>query len=335
MINPNNNFNSSSADEDCRTKLAKLWNLIPLFIRFLVLITIVIYLLDLFVPFISFSLSNIPLYTIFYFQIWRLITTVFITTSILNIILILVFWVRDASGLESKIGTIKYMIIFFMNSILIQIIYCFLSGLIALVCQNKMIMASKLGSHGRVQNSGLWPLIMCEMTLLCMANPNSSMKILFFPCQFKAKFYPLIIFVFFCFLNSFLIDLEVLSGIIYGYLYHFFLKNKLKISNELINKIERSVLCKWITKLNGFCINMGGDQQQFVPYAQTQNGRTVNISDGRKSGFNSFGGKGTTVGGTLGKTTADGYDGVSENSVNQSVPKPQLESLDEKIKSDI
>ena len=84
----------------------------PLFTKYYFLITIILYILNLKLPFISYYLINIPSFTIMKFQIWRLITSVFISTNILQIILAFLVWFRYASMLEKLSGTVKYAIYF-------------------------------------------------------------------------------------------------------------------------------------------------------------------------------------------------------------------------------
>ena len=45
----------------------------------------------------------------------------------------------------------------------------------------------------KVNNSGIWPIIICETTLLCLNNPDSKIKFLFVPSPIRAKYYPFII----------------------------------------------------------------------------------------------------------------------------------------------
>ena len=91
---------------------------------------------------------------------------------------------------------------------------------------------------GKVENNGIWPLIMGELTLLCMTNPEVPMRVFFFPCEVKAKYYPIVLFFLFVMFNGMQIDFGVLSGIIYGFLYHYLLRNRLQISDQFIQKLE-------------------------------------------------------------------------------------------------
>ena len=84
--NNNNNNNLNVSQIDLISKIKIFWNSIPLFVKFIISSTMIFYILNLFISYISFFLTNIPLFTIYKFQLWRLITNVFITTSLLNII---------------------------------------------------------------------------------------------------------------------------------------------------------------------------------------------------------------------------------------------------------
>ena len=238
-------------DTEVKAGLIKIWRSIPIFIKFLTLSSIILYILNLFLPFIAYILSNIPLYSVNYFQVWRLITSVFITTNIYNLILGLLFWVRDAASLETSLGTIKYMLIFFRNSILIQILYTAVISLVAFITKNKLFMAAKCQNY-LVTNSGFWPMLMCEITLLCLCNPNTNVQFLFIPLKFKAKYYPFIWFAFFCVGNGLHNDLEVLVGIGYAFLFQLFLKKWLNISDSFIEKLENNFAFKWMKTINSF-----------------------------------------------------------------------------------
>ena len=97
-------------------RIIKIWNNIPLFIKFFLIMTFIFYFLNLFTNNIAFFLSNIPYYTITKYQFWRLITTIFISTNFFKIIIGLICWVKYASSLETSMGTIKYMTIFILNT---------------------------------------------------------------------------------------------------------------------------------------------------------------------------------------------------------------------------
>ena len=286
----------------------------PLFIKIVVFSTIILYIINLFIPYVAYFLADIPYFTIFYAQIWRLITTSFITTNILSIIFSLFFWFREAVKVEKSTGTIKYMLIFLMNTFFINILYCLLMLLISLIIQNKSVLLLKVGERG-VKNDGLWPIMLCELTLLCLSNPEANMKLFIFPCVIKAKYYPLLLFLVFTIISGFNIDFENICGIGFGFLYHYYLKSRIKITNNFVMKIENSFLFKWMKNKNGF-IGVGG---MSVPVLQNnlENVRNVNISGNitnKQKSFTPFRGKGTAVGSN--SESSDKNKNKTENTEN-------------------
>lgn len=242
-----NNINNIPNKSYC----ARLCEVIPLFIKLIVLITITLYIINRFSFNLSLYISNIPFYTIYKYQIWRLFSTSLMNTGIINIALSLVLWIKLGAILEDSTGTILYLFIFIINSTLIQIIYTILIFVISLIIKNKNILLLKLDNNYIVTNSGIWPYIISELTLLSLSNPNQIIKLFFFP-DIKAKFYPIIVFIIFALLNNLIIDLEVSCGILYSFLYHFFIKSKLNFSKKCIKNLEDSKCIKCFSKCGGF-----------------------------------------------------------------------------------
>lgn len=290
-VNSNQDVNPC---QDLKDKIKNILDSMPLFIKIVVLSTITLYLLNLFIPYVALFLADIPYFTVYYFQIWRLITTPFMTTGIISIIFSLLFWYKDAVKLEQDIGTVKYILIFFMNSFFIQTLYCLITLLISLIIQSNILMKMKVTPRG-VVNTGLWPILLCDLTLLCLSNPNENMKFFIFPCIIKARYYPLVLFLIFTILSGFNIDFENLCGIGFGYLYHYYLKNKLAISNNFAYKIENSFLCRWMKNKKGF-VKSGGVGTQLVNSFQSVRNVVITNSKNMQKGFNAFQGKGVAVG---------------------------------------
>ena len=233
--------------EDLKLKIGKIFSNIPLFIKCYFIITIVFYILNLKLTFISYYLINVPAFTILRFQIWRLITSVFITTNILQIILAFFVWVKYASLLETSLGTIKYTLIFLVNTFCIQVLNLIIYPFFSLVYKKSF--NSEIKSK---KNSGLWGIVMCEMTLLCVSNPESPMKLLLIPYTVKAKIYPIILVLMFILVNYLEIDVEIISGVIYGFIYFYYLKTKLQISDTFVQKLETNNGFKWLSNFKGF-----------------------------------------------------------------------------------
>ena len=276
---------------DCKNWLNSFLDNLPFFIKWFMIITLFFFLLNFFTVYIAFYLANIPYYTIYQCQFWRLITTAFITTWLINLIFSLLIFYRYSINTEKDIGTIKYMLNFFRNCLFIQIIYSLITLLISLIIRNSILMKMKL-TMGGVHNDGLWPILMCEITLFCLSNPERDMRFFIFPCVFKAKYYPLILFGIFTLLSNFNIDFEILSGIAFGFLCHYYLKNKIEFSNQFVLKLENSFLCKWMKNKKGF-ISISNPGSPEIP---TNLEHITNSNNNNENNFEAFKGKGVTVG---------------------------------------
>ena len=297
-----NDFNGSQICKDCRDGLNSIIGNMPFFVKIIVFATLIFFVINLFTPYVAFYLADIPYFTIFHLQIWRLFTTAFITTGLLSIVFSLLFWYRDAVRLERESGTIKYMLKFLMFTCCIQILYCSIMLIISLIIQNTIMLKMKLTMRG-VRNEGLWPILMCDLTLFCLSNPEAPMRFFFFPCIIKAKYYPLVLFGIFTLLSNFNIDFEILCGIGFGFLYHYYLKNRLDISNTFALKVENSFLCQWMANKKGFISINNTGSPEIPANLETVTNTTTPIRN-----FTAFKGKGVAVGSSNESTSRETVD---------------------------
>ena len=247
----NSDFNSNTkSNQGALSQIIELISNIPFFVRLVIITNVILIIANIFFPHISFYLSNIPALTIKQYQLWRLITTSFITTNLINMILGFIVWTKDAISLEKTLGTIRYIFIFILNSIFINLISCFLAFLFS--SENFQIL--HYSYVHKVNNSGIWPIIICETTLLCLNNPDSKIKLLFVPSPVRAKYYPFIIIILLTLINNFRINFGIVSGFFYGIIYYFLLQNKFSISEGVTRKLEKSCLFRCLIGLNGFMI---------------------------------------------------------------------------------
>ena len=248
----NSNYNISKNESETWKKIKELLTEIPFFIHFIIIINILFFILNLFTDYISFYFSNIPLYTISHYQYWRLFTTSFITTNIINLILGFIVWIKDAISLEKSIGTLRYIFIFISNSIFINLIYCSIIYLIKYFTKNDTILVNNFYGMYKVNNSGLLPIIVCEISLLCLNNTDSTINFLDKPCPIKAKYYPFFIIFIFTLINKLRINYGIISGFIYAFIYCYILQNKFYFSDETIQKLEKTFYCKCLIGFGGF-----------------------------------------------------------------------------------
>ena len=314
----------SSPKITAKRGIKKLWNIVPLVIKFMSLSTIILCIINLFFSKISYLLSNVPLNTIYNFQIWRLCTTALITTNIINVFLGLVFWTREGSSLETRLGTMKYIMIFIRNTFLIEILYTLIMSIISLILKNKKFLSKKMNDKGVVSNCGFLPVIMCEITLLCICNPNTKVKFLSIPWEFKAKYYPFIWFLVFCVVNNYHNDIEIFTGIIYAFIYQHLLRRYLSIPDSLIEKMENNCCFSWMLKITGF-VSVSHITNKFMDEKTNQriSGQILNINkanERKKAQTNVNSGERTVKI----STTPSEYTNRSENSMISNATPPSL-----------
>ena len=243
---------NSNQDKSSAERVKDIIDGVPLFIRFILIVKIILFILNLLTNYISFYFSNLPSYTIYHYQFWRLITTSFITTNLINMLIGFLIWIKDAISLEKSLGTIRYILIFITNSININLMYCLFMFIFDHFSKNKTLLRNEPLVIYKVNNSGIWPIIICEMTLLCLNNPDSPIKFLFKPCPIRAKYYPIFIIIILSLINKFRINFQILSGFLYGIIYYYIFQNRLHISDEIIKKLENSLVCKCLLGVGGF-----------------------------------------------------------------------------------
>ena len=317
-MNNNQISNINNLDNnDCKSNCKKLYTEIPLFVKIIILITIILNIFNYIFPLISFYLSNIPFYTIYKYQIWRLFSSSLITTNFINVIFAILFWVKHASNLEDVMGTIKYVIIFSLNSTIIQILFTLIFYIISLIIKDKDFLKNKINNKGKVDNIGIWPYIICELTLLSLSNPNHPVKFLFFP-EFKAKFYPILVLIIVCALNSLPVDFEILSGIIYAFIHHLLIKKKLKISNNFVRKVE-NIGCIRCLKIFGGFVSVNKNKYSLSSNDMNRRARNVVVKHDNMKGFVPFKGEGNIVGNSLTDVNGDKSSETNTQSQNETL----------------
>ena len=234
-INGINNSNENNNDQlSCKDKVKQME--ISLFIRFVILVSVILFILS-FVNIMNpviLAMANTPFNTIQHFYFWSIFTSSFINLSIINFIFGFAAWIPEALKLERASGTLKFSFLFFIHSILIQVLFIILAYLIGIVFH----------SITETPSAGIWPLVIATLNLNCLLNPNEKISLFFIPIPIPAIFIPWILFLFFTLINGFRVfQIDILAAILYGYVYYL-IKDKfdfLNISNEFLNRCENGI----------------------------------------------------------------------------------------------
>ena len=235
------NISSKNPSEHSALQEVKLFLIrIPFFVRIITLASITLYIVSIFYESYVKILVNIPVYTIEHIYLWTILSSVFVNSKVYNLIYSLIIWIPEATNLEHSNGTVRYVLNFLSNSIIIQLIFLAISYPIAFIYKDILTDS----------NVGLMPVVLAEITILSMANPKNLVNFLCIPFYFPAKFYPFFVYIIFCLMNIFSFHFDVFGGFLYGFFYYKFLRNYFLISDEFIIKLESLFLC--LKKLDCF-----------------------------------------------------------------------------------
>ena len=211
----------------------------PLFTCLICILTVLFYILSFFFPEFILKLTNIPEFTINKFHVWSLITSFMVSLNFQNWIFPFVIWIPEGRTLERELGTLKYIINFCVNSLIIQIMFLIVSFIFSLFIYKLW----------EVPSCGIMPAVLAEITILSFANPNNLVTFLKIPLDFRAIYYPFILFFVFLLINLFCFKIDALCGLIFGIIFFYYLRPYLVISNDLILKIESCFPLNYIKQL--------------------------------------------------------------------------------------
>lgn len=320
-----NQFSMNSISD----KLKSLWNSFPFMVKSIISATLIFYLMSWFsfmAPVLK-VIINITYTTIFNFYIWTIFTTFLVTPSLLNIIFAFMSWVPGAMILERETGSTRFIMNLITRSAIIQVIYLAVSLFLAL-----------LFGKGALQlpSTGLWPLIMGDITINCQSNPDRDYMFFFVPFPIKGKYYPWVIIAFFTILN-FNLQFDLVCGVIFGYLYAYKLKDYIEYQNETVLRAENSTIFSCMVNsesyikfqnISGGGYSFGNSSNRFNN--DNENNTTTNNSNTNQNTYESkntsskpttaFQGKGVAIGGNEKNNNTyqnvERIDTVSENTSN-------------------
>ena len=153
-------------------------------------------------------LSNITYYTLFSFEIYRIILSPIVSNSLLSTVLIALFYPQLGSKLEYSLGSIGFL--FLIGKIIILTNVTF------------VIICLSLYMFGMIEAlfwncAGFWTLIFGIITIDCMITPDAPRRMMCLPMDIPSKYFPLALYAFFCFFSGPVLSFLISIGV--GYIY--------------------------------------------------------------------------------------------------------------------
>ena len=184
----------------------------PFVTRIILTIQVISYAFSWFMVNPTYSLGNIPLFSIQYFELYRILLSPLINDSFIT--LIFTFWSFQPLGqrLELSMGSTAFGWLCFMQAFAVNIIFILVSYfLYALTGSKPYVLAI---SHG------MWTILFGIIALECVRAPAGTKRTFFFGTQVPVRYYPVALYLVFAIL-AFDFSLANLISIGLGYLVGF------------------------------------------------------------------------------------------------------------------
>ena len=162
-------------------------------------------------------------------HIGKIFTSVFVNLKLLTLLFGLWIWIDISVKLESRGGTMLFILDFFAQTCMIEILYLIIIVFVSYI----------FPSFYTQYSAGLWPLIMSLITIESLHNAENDF---YFFIAFKEKYKPWILLLFFTILNQFVVQIDVLAGILFGYISFYLIEKYIKVSLNTAESLENTFL---------------------------------------------------------------------------------------------
>jgi membrane associated rhomboid family serine protease len=179
----------------------------PLVTRYTITVQFVSWFVSFFVD-PSFAIGNIPYFTIFKFELYRIVLSPLICQSLLSLVFAYITFVDHGKRLEFSMGSTAFawlMLTLAVSTNVVFLLICFtLYG---------------LGGDERflhMHSSGIWTILFGLIAIECSKAPTGSKRRLFF-CEIPTLYYPLGLLAIFSMFAGFLLAFYISAGVGYAY----------------------------------------------------------------------------------------------------------------------
>ena len=185
----------------------------------------------------SFALNCIPYFTIYKFEIYRIITSPLVCQWILSLIFAYIGFVDHGKRLEFSIGSTAFA--------WLMITLAFLTNVIFLIVCFTLYGLTGDPAFLYMQSSGIWIILFGLISIECVRAPEGSQRRLFF-CNVPTIYYPLGLLGVFSIVGGFQLALSISTAV--GYAYGKGHLDRWKMSESRFKQWEDTVLANFVRR---------------------------------------------------------------------------------------
>ena len=175
----------------------------------------------------AYLMANIPLFTLFKFQLYRILTSPLICADILSLFFTFMGFMSHGVKLEQSMGSTLFGVLFFTLTIVTNILFLIVSMLLWGLTNN--------GDYLSAVSMGIWTVLLGIIAVECSeAPPDTKRKLFFF--EVPTLYYPLVLLALFSMFAG--VRLSYCLGVAVGYAYGFGKMDRWKVKVETVRKWE-------------------------------------------------------------------------------------------------
>lgn len=153
-------------------------------------------------------LGNMPFFTLFNFEVYRVILSPIVGNSIMSVILIALFYPVMGRKMESSLGSTAFLLLIGTISLITNITF----DLVCLVFYFGGMVDAMFWNC-----SGFWTVLFGLITIECMAAPEMPRRMMFIPVDIPSMYFPLVLYGFFSLFSGPQLDFAISMGVGYAY----------------------------------------------------------------------------------------------------------------------
>eukprot|EP00592_Proboscia_alata_P001973 CAMPEP_0194369628 /NCGR_PEP_ID=MMETSP0174-20130528/17949_1 /TAXON_ID=216777 /ORGANISM="Proboscia alata, Strain PI-D3" /LENGTH=364 /DNA_ID=CAMNT_0039146681 /DNA_START=164 /DNA_END=1258 /DNA_ORIENTATION=- len=180
----------------------------------------------------SFALSNIPYFTIFRFELYRLVLSPLLCTSLLSLVFAYLSFVENGKRLEYSMGSVQFLVLLVTVGLSVNVAFCIISAALYFAT----------GSQGYLiaGSESIWIVLLGLIAIECSKAPQDTVRKLFI-FNVPVRYYPLAILALFSLLSGYKMSYGLSVAV--GYAYGFDKLNFLKIRSSTTQRWESAEGC--------------------------------------------------------------------------------------------
>ena len=175
--------------------------------RYILICQAITWILSFFIDF-SFAIANNTHYTIFRFELYRIVLSPFVCTSLMSLVFAYISFVDNGRRLEFSMGSTAFAALLLTIAVVTNLLFLVVCGILYALSGNRGYLFSP--------SIGIWIILFAVIAIECAKAPQNSMRKLFF-FNVPTIYYPLALLCLFSIFGGFQISYVISMAVGYAY----------------------------------------------------------------------------------------------------------------------